>query len=171
MGAHGPEAVLRGSTGRGGGAIPAGCTFQSATLWLQITGVGGTQPTISVYTAAGAWTETGPPGIGITWDNQPGYTGSALDTKTVTEYGPWSWDVSGAWPGTGNLGLVLVQDSSIHGQVSFVSREESVGTPAYLDIAYTDATDVPEPGTLGLLAALALPGLALWRKRRRAAHR
>ncbi len=146
------------------GAVPSGSVFQSAHLWLSVAGWTGA-PVLSAHQVLEPWME-----MGMTWDNQPAYAPGALDTQTgaIADWW-WRWDVSGAWPGTGNLGLAVVGNGEEFGYVLFMSREFVLNWDhPHLLITYTDATDIPEPGTLGLLGALALPGLMLWRKRRRA---
>lgn len=145
------------------GVVPAGKVFQSAILSLDWA-ASSPSPTISVHQVTGAWTE-----LGITWDNQPGYMASPLDTQSGFREGRWEWDVSGAWPGAGRMDLALIMPSSSQEQVVFISRDlHYPPLSPWLDVTYTDQTDVPEPGTLGLLAVLALPGWILARKRRRA---
>lgn len=143
------------------GAVPAGKVFQSAILSLEWA-VSSVSPTVSVHQVTGAWTE-----LGITWDNQPGYAADPLDTLSGFRDGRWKWDVSAAWPGTGLLDLALVMPPSEE-QMIYLSRDLGYEPLSpWLDVRYTDATDIPEPGTLGLLTVLALPGWILARKRRK----
>lgn len=144
------------------GAIPAGKVFQSAILSLAWDRISGSPTDITAHEVTGAWTE-----MGLTWNNQPSYVLSPLDTAAFTYADRWEWDVSEAWPGTGPVSFVLLIPSAT-GNILFKSR--TWGSPEdspWLQVKYTDRTDVPEPGTLGLLAALALPGWLLARKRRR----
>lgn len=67
-------------------AIGSGCILSSATLGLYAESVQGPR-TIEVYRANGAWTEGT-----ITWNTQPGYTGSP-STKVVSATGNNDWDV------------------------------------------------------------------------------
>ena len=141
-------------------AVPAGGTFHSATLWVYAYAQYNVPwATIGAHEVTGTWTETG-----ITWNNQPTYNAVPLDTKYEYSWPLWwSWDVSKAWPGTGDFDIVLAPIGSGIGQTGFRSRES--GPSAYLEVTY----GVPEPGALGMLAAFAIPGLMLWRKRRKAA--
>lgn len=135
-------------------AVPASRTFESATLWLCAYGRWGAPCDISAHEVAGAWTE-----MGITWNNQPAYDAVPEDTRSLGSGSIWwcGWDVSGAWPGTGDFDIALVHGGGSVGGYIFYSRE--CGPDPYLEI-----THIPEPATLSLLA---VGGLALVLRRRR----
>ncbi len=85
--------------------IPAGCTLISATFRLYSDSAT-TGRTIAVYRNAGSWTESG-----VTWNNMPGYTGTAATAAAGT--GWISWTVTGhvsAMYSGNNYGF-LVMDS------------------------------------------------------------
>ena len=89
-------------------AVPADHVLQSATLWLSVysdtLGVG----SISAQELVREWT-----GTSLTWAQQANYwehKTAPLDTQSFSATpGQWvGWNVTGAWPGTGYLGVALV---------------------------------------------------------------
>jgi hypothetical protein len=68
-------------------AIPNRCVVTGATLRVY-TSVGVTGRTIQAHRVSGAWTENG-----ITWDNQPGTTGSPVNAPSVAS-GWVTWSVT-----------------------------------------------------------------------------
>jgi hypothetical protein len=87
-------------------AIPGGCTVTSAVLRLYVR-TGPQARTLAVYRAGAAWTEAG-----ITWNNQPPATGTAV-TAAYTAPGWLQWTVTNhvtALYAGSNFGLT-VQDA------------------------------------------------------------
>jgi len=87
---------------------PSGCSVTAASLKLWVSATGGSR-TMNAYQSGGSWTETG-----VTWNNQPATTGSAVG---VTSTGANSWTtwtvtsiVQAQYAGTNNG--FIVQDSN-----------------------------------------------------------
>jgi hypothetical protein len=87
---------------------PDGCSVTAASLSLWVSATGGSR-TMNAYRSGGSWTETG-----VTWNNQPATTGSAVG---VTSTGAASWTtwtvtsiVQAQYAGSNNG--FIVQDSN-----------------------------------------------------------
>lgn len=65
-------------------AIPAGCTLTDARLRLNATSSQGPR-TILAYRVGGSWTETG-----VTWNTQPGTSGSPSSSTSGTGWREWA---------------------------------------------------------------------------------
>src|SRR5215216_2580113 len=77
----------------------------------------GTRDGPAVYGTGNIWTETG-----ITWNNRPAPTGSAVDNKGAIAVSTWTeYNVTSLVPGNGTYNFVLVGDSN--DDVIFASRE------------------------------------------------
>lgn len=87
-------------------AVPAGCQFATANLWLyQDTGSSGR--TIQVYRSNSSWSESS-----ITWNTQPATTGAAVTAPSSGSSGAWmTWPVSTLvstmYPPGSNNGFVI----------------------------------------------------------------
>lgn len=112
-------------------ARPSGCMVTGATLTATLTAaVNNTnKPTVTVYTAASAWTEA------TTWSNQPGITGTGT-SGTPSALGPFSWSVTtqvqALYAGVNN-GFEL-RGSVYNGTDGFGTREST--TPETLAITF-----------------------------------
>jgi signal peptidase I len=69
--------------------IPAGCSFKTATLSLNVTARPASAVTYNVDNVATAWTDTA-----VTWNAQPAPTGSAVAVAQPRATGRVNWDVS-----------------------------------------------------------------------------
>ena len=90
-------------------AIPAGCALTDARLRLHATSAEGTR-TILAYRVGGGWTETG-----VTWNNQPGTSGSPASSPSGTGWREWAV-------------LQQVLDMYASGNHGFVLRDQTEGT-------------------------------------------
>jgi len=92
-------------------AIPAGCSFKTATLALNVTTRPGVAVTYNVYNVATAWTDSA-----VTWNAQPASTGSAVAVAQPSATGKVSWVVStlvaAQYAGTAPANGFLVKDPS-----------------------------------------------------------
>ncbi len=70
-------------------AIPAGCSFKTATLSLNVTARPASAVTYNVVNVATAWTDTA-----VTWNAQPASTGPAVAVAQPRATGRVNWDVS-----------------------------------------------------------------------------
>ncbi len=99
-------------------ALATGCRVTFAQLQVTYTSVAGSTPTVSVYTAAGPWTEA------TTWNTQPAVTGSPT-TAMPTAVGAFTWlvtsQVQALYVGTNN-GFEL-QPGGSNGPDTFATRE------------------------------------------------
>ena len=105
-------------------SVPAFCSVTAATLQLYASSSASSR-TIDAYAASASWTETG-----VTWNNQPGTSGSAASSSSGS--GSRTWDVTtevqGMYSGTNN-GFLLrdsSESSAVPKQQAYQSRE---GTP------------------------------------------
>jgi hypothetical protein len=142
-------------------AVPAGGTFQSATLWMPWLGLGytmGTAPVLEACVAGDGWDE-----YTVTWNTRPGLD-ACLDTQDMVQWcedppGPAiPFDVTDAWAGGGSINLALVM-SEPEAVAYFASKE--CDAPEYspcLEVTYTVETGESDPP---LVAASATP-LVLW---------
>ena len=162
--------------------LPPSATVTSARLWLYnysnyATGTSGTAD-LAAFRADGrtSWTEST-----ITWGNQPGSAGDALDTSTYSTYPPggfgWqSWGVTDGWATRTDLSFVILDTAgpppvgSVR-QMSFGSRAFENGSKApYLQVSY----DLPSEGSGGtpelpanaLLSLSMIPMGLAWLRRR-----
>jgi hypothetical protein len=93
-------------------------TVQSARLRLYATSNSSTNGP-ALYRTGTTWTETG-----ITWNNRPARTGSALDNRGAINKNTWvEYNVAAAVAGNGTFNFVLVGDSS--DEIRFSSRQSS----------------------------------------------
>jgi hypothetical protein len=101
-------------------STPAFCSVTAATLRLYATSAASGR-TIQASRASASWTETG-----VTWNNQPGTTGSAANSASGA--GLRTWDVTSQvqamYSGTNN-GLVLKDsnEAQVIAQQQYQSRE------------------------------------------------
>jgi hypothetical protein len=110
-------------------AVPAGCSLTAATLRLyNLSGVAGR--TIDVYRAAASWTETG-----VTWNNQPAVTGTAVGAASSSSTGYRTWDIlahaQALYSGTNN-GFVVrdrTEDAGTSPEQKYQSREGGSNDP------------------------------------------
>ena len=108
---------------------PAGCSLAVATLRLNNT-AGAAGRTIDVYRAAASWTETG-----VTWNNQPAATGTAVGAASSSSTGWRTWDVLAhvqAMYSGANNGFVLrdrTEDAAASPEQKYQSREGSPNDP------------------------------------------
>jgi hypothetical protein len=109
-------------------SLPAGCSFQGATLRLYnkspISG-----RTLEAYELSANWTENG-----VNWNNQPAPTGSAATAATPGAAGWMQWDVStqvqSMYSGTNNGFLVRDQTENVGStEQQFDSRESGTNQP------------------------------------------
>jgi hypothetical protein len=100
-------------------SIPANCSLTSATLRMFLNGTQGTR-TIEAYAAAGSWTETG-----LTWNNQPGFTGSAATVSNTAGFVTFTVtsQVQAMYSST-NYGFML-KDSVEESATSFENKFDS----------------------------------------------
>ena len=87
---------------------PDGCTVTSASLKLWVSATGGSR-TMNAYQSGGTWTETG-----VTWNNQPANTGSAVGVTSTAASSWTTWTVTSivqAQYSGSNYGFI-VQDSN-----------------------------------------------------------
>jgi hypothetical protein len=87
-------------------ALAAGCNLTAATLRINATTVQGTR-TFDAYRISTAWTETV-----VTWNNQPGTTGTAASTSAAV--GWMTWNVLSqvqTWYSSGNDFGFMIRDS------------------------------------------------------------
>ena len=112
-------------------SMPAGCMVTSATLSATFTALpNSTKPTISVYRAATAWSETT-----LTWSTQPAVTGTAA-TGAPSVLGSFTWTVTTQVQATysaSNYGFEL-QAAGANGTDVFKTRESA--TPATLAVTF-----------------------------------
>jgi acid phosphatase type 7 len=106
-------------------SFPAGETATSAVLTIRATSGSKCPQGVEVLRAASdAWGERT-----ITWENQPGPSGGALDSATWTAAGPQGFDVTTAVTGAGAVTFLLrhAADCSPSGDAVLQSRESSAG--------------------------------------------
>ncbi len=84
-------------------SIPSDCTLTSATLRLNAN-VTTSGRTIAVYRNSGSWAEGS-----LTWNNMPGYTGTAVTTAATAGWTEWAVTdhVSAMYSGTDNGFLIM----------------------------------------------------------------
>jgi len=117
-------------------SIPPGSSVNSASLILCLTGALGSIHELRPVTST--WTESG-----VTWNNQPGTTGSSTTPLTVPGFGCISLNVKTdvqSWVnGTANLGWrIRDQNESSALPVAYSTREEATaGLRPTLNITYT----------------------------------
>ncbi len=131
---------------------PAGIGGRVLSAKLRLTATAdGTTDGPALYSAGGAWTETG-----LTWANRParGTTSvadaGAIPAGTVAEY-----DVHTLVSGNGTINLALA--NVVKDNVDFASREHSIATarPQLLVTFENDSPDTQPPSAPGGLTALA----------------
>ena len=105
-------------------AIPAGCTLTDARLRLNATSSQGTR-TILAYRVSGGWTETG-----VTWDSQPGTSGSPSSGASGTGWREWAV-------------LQQVLDMYASGNHGFMLRDQTEGANGQ---GFTQVYDAREGG-------------------------
>jgi acid phosphatase type 7 len=109
-------------------------TVQSVLLRLYTT-VNSSTNGPAVYTTGNTWTETG-----ITWNNRPARTGSAIDNKGAIDKNTWvEYNVAPVVTGNGTFNFVLVGDSS--DEIRFSSRESS--NRPQMVITFNPSTNTP----------------------------
>ena len=97
--------------------IPAGCSFQTATLSLNVTSKPAAAATYNVYNVATAWTDTL-----VTWNAQPASTGSAVAVAQPSATGRVNWNVSV---------LVAAQYEGTAPQNGFVVKDPNENVTSY----------------------------------------
>jgi predicted ribosomally synthesized peptide with SipW-like signal peptide len=109
--------------------LPSGCSVTSATLRLYNKG-----PTagrsIEALQVSATWTE-----MGVTWNNQPGTTGTAATSTTVSAAGWQTWTVTSQ---------VQAMYSANHGFLLRDATESSTAAPKQNYPAREDAPNDPE---------------------------
>src|SRR5690349_15836606 len=109
-------------------------SLQSARLRVYAT-TNGTKNGPAVYGTSTSWTETG-----ITWNNRPARTSSAVDNKGSIGINSWAeYDVTSLVTGNGTFSFVLAADSS--DGVRFSSRQGR--HPPELVISFSSAENTP----------------------------
>jgi hypothetical protein len=107
--------------------IPAGCVVESATLRLYAASWKSNR-TLQAYRLNGSWTE-----YGVTWNNQPSTTGSAVTTNSGSGWRQWNVAAEvQAMIDTGVNNGFLIRDANESGSGSeqqFHSREKGENTP------------------------------------------
>jgi hypothetical protein len=107
-------------------ATPSGCSLTAATLRL-FTTTAAAGRTLQVFRSAAAWTETG-----ITWNLQPGTTGTAVTAASGAGWIQWNvlTHANALYSGTNN-GFTLRDASETTGSASqtFSSREAASNKP------------------------------------------
>jgi hypothetical protein len=127
--------------------VPGAITSASLRLYA----VNGTTNGPAVYSAGNSWTETG-----ITWNNKPGRTGTALDDKGALTVNTWAeYAVSPAVTVNGTYTLNVVPTSS--DGADFPSKESSNPNRPQLVVRYRPDPTAPETtinsGPSGLTAS------------------
>ena len=91
--------------------IPAGCSFKTATLSLNVLTKPASNVSYNVYNVGTAWTEAA-----VTWNAQPAPTGAAVAVAQPNSTGKVNWDVSvlvaAQYGGSAPLNGFLVKDPS-----------------------------------------------------------
>ena len=109
-------------------------SVQSAQLRVYTT-VNSSTNGPALYTTGNTWPETG-----ITWNNRPGRTGSAIDNKGAIDKNTWvEYNVAPVVTSNGTFNFVLVGDSS--DEIRFSSREGS--NPPQLVVTFNSVTNTP----------------------------
>jgi hypothetical protein len=111
-------------------SVPSGCSLTAATLTLTTnSSTNSGSRTFQVYRSATSWTENG-----VTWNNQPGTTGSAATANPNANVGgTTNWNVlslvQADYAGTNNG--YLIKDSTESGSFThtFNTREAGSGQP------------------------------------------
>ena len=107
--------------------IPAGCVVESATLRLYAASWKSNR-TLQAYRLNGSWTE-----YGVTWNNQPSTTGSAVTTNSGSGWRQWNVAAQvQAMIDTGVNNGFLIRDANESGngaEQQFHSREKGENTP------------------------------------------
>ncbi len=106
-------------------SLPTYSTLDKANLRIYCSSTGQNNLSVTVYLAAGSWSEST-----ITFNNQPAYVSSFNTNFTVTSSGQY-FEINiknfvEEWVSNGNYGLVLVVNDS---QVVFNSSEDSSNKP------------------------------------------
>src|SRR5438477_11695149 len=90
---------------------------QNAKVRLYGSGTSATVNGPAIYTTSSSWTETG-----LTWNNHPAASGSALSDTGNIPAATWAeWTVTTAITGNGTFSFVLKTDNT--DGISFISRE------------------------------------------------
>ena len=109
-------------------SVPQYCSVTAAHLRL-FASTGVTGRTLGAYQAAASWTETG-----VTWNNQPATTGSAVTVASVATNSTVDWTVTSQvqalYSGT-NTGFIVKDQSETTGTTSqsFSTREAASNKP------------------------------------------
>lgn len=116
--------------------VPAGCAVVAGQFRLY-TSAGSSGRTLSAYRLGAPWTETG-----VTWNNQPTVTGSAVPAPSLTS-GLNVWNLGApfvsAWYAGVDNGLLVrdaTEDASTAVSQAMHSRETSGGVPARLIVTF-----------------------------------
>jgi len=110
-------------------SIPQYCSVTAAHLRL-FASTGATGRTLGAYLAAASWTETG-----VTWNNQPATSGSAVTAASVATGSTVDWTVTSQvqtlYSGT-NTGFIVKDQNETTGTTtqSFSTREAASNKPA-----------------------------------------
>ncbi len=124
-------------------------TLQSATLRLYTTSSSSNGP--AVYATGSGWTETG-----VTWNNRPARTGSALGNVGSVNSGKWvEYDVTRAIAGPGTVSFVVIGDST--DGIGFSSREGANPPQLVITSASTAPTATPTAAPVTPTATSAVP--------------
>ncbi|HYU61289.1 MAG TPA: DNRLRE domain-containing protein [Solirubrobacterales bacterium] len=108
---------------------PLGCSVTSAQLYMYLNS-GVTGRTLEAYRADASWTETG-----VTWNNQPGTTGTASTLASSATAGYKFWDVTSAVQG-------LYSGDPNNG---FVVRDQTEGAATAAEQVYSSSTGANLP--------------------------
>jgi parallel beta-helix repeat protein len=123
-------------------ALPGGCSVQSATLRIYASSSAGGR-TIHVLQLGGSWAEGG-----VTWQNQPATTGSAVTASSGLGYREWpvAGQVQAMYTGANNGFLVRDANENQDAEQQFHSREKSDNRPL-LVLEFGGGAPPPSGGT------------------------
>ncbi len=134
-------------------SIPAGSTISSATLSLRMKDAPGASRALELQRVSASWGESS-----ITWNNQPGVSGSAVTTSTGTSPEVWlTWNVTAdvrdfiQYQSATNYGWRTkdqTENSSTEYKESFYTRDETSQTTRRPRLSINYTSPYNSPGTL-----------------------